>query len=174
MIIGFTCRHYKSLGRYWGCRKKTVQWRICVEVREHSVVWRSVVSVTNVSFEQTRLLSDWTERNNFMNWFVPFSAQLSSAVSMPAGSGTAATHSWIFGKRRRQRADGEGLLLTPERTLLVIRSWFSNLLHTENCCWGRDSRSCTVLKVALCHSLTQGRGVDSRSVTVPLNLALCC
>ena len=33
----------------------------------------------------------------------------------------------------------------------MIRSWFANLLHTENCRWGRDSR--TVLKVAMCHSL---------------------
>ena len=36
----------------------------------------------------------------------------------------------------------------------VIRSWFANLLHTENCRWGRDSWSHTVQKVALCHSLT--------------------
>ena len=133
-----------------------------------------VVYVANVSFEQTNLSNERTERNHFMNWFVPYAVQLSSAASMPAGSGTAVAHSWIFGERRSQHAGGEGLLLTPERTWLVIRSWFANLLHTENCRWGRNSRSRTVLKVALCHSLTHGRGVDSLSVTVLLKLALCC
>ena len=73
-----------------------------------------------------------------MNWFVPFSVQLSSAASMPAGSGTAVTHTENCEDVIHVRA--------------VIRSWFANLLHTENCRWGRDSRSRTVLKVELCHS----------------------
>ena len=95
----------------------------------------SAVSVANVSFQWTNLLSQRSEQNHFMNWFIPFSVQLSSAASMPAGSGTAVT-------------------------------------HTENC---EDViRSLTVLKVALCHPLTQGRGVGSRSVTILLKLALCC
>ena len=125
-----------------------------------ATVLLSVVSVMNVSFVRTNLLSEQCEQNHFMNWFVPFSVQLSSAASMPAGSGTAVTHTENCQDVIHIRA--------------VIRSWFANLLHTENWHWGRDSRSRTVLKVALCHSLTQGRGADSRSVTVLLKLALCC
>ena len=75
-----------------------------------------------------------------MNWFVPFSVQLSSAAIMPAGSGTAATHS----------ENCEDMI----HVHAVIRSWFAILLHTENCRWGHNSHSSTVLTVALCHSLT--------------------
>ena len=56
-------------------------------------VSNSVVSVTNVSFERTDLSSERSEQDHFMDWFVPFSVQLSSAAIMPAGSGTAVTHS---------------------------------------------------------------------------------
>ena len=103
-------------------------------------VRRLVLLVANVSFKRTKLLSERGERNHFMNWFVPFSVQLSSALSMPAWSDTAATHTENCEDVIHIRA--------------VIRSWFTNLLHTENCRWGRDSRSRTVLKVALCHSPT--------------------
>ena len=72
------------------------------------------VSVANVSFVRTNLLSEW---NHFMNWFVPFSVQLSSAAIMPAGSGTTATHSENCEDVIHIRA--------------VIRSWFANLLHTQ-------------------------------------------
>ena len=102
----------------------------------------SVVSVANVSFKRTNLLSERSERNHFMNWFAPFSVQLSSAANMAAGSGTAATHTENCEDVVHVRA--------------VIRSRFANLLHTENLRWGRDSRSRTVLKsgaVSLTHSL---------------------
>ena len=94
-------------------------------------VWNSVVSVANVSFEWTNLLSEQSEWNLLMNWFVAFSIQLSSAVIMPAGSGTAATHS----------ENCEDVILVR----VLIRSWFANLLHTENCRWGCDSfcQSCS-------------------------------
>ena len=140
--------------------KKKKKKSLCLD--RYDQTHASVVSVANVSFKRTNLLSERSERNHFMNWFLPFSVQLSSAASMPAGSGTAATHSENCEDVIQFRA--------------VIRSWFANLLHTENCHWGRDSRSRTVLKVALkvTHSLTQGRGADSRSVTVLLKLALCC
>ena len=49
----------------------------------------NVMSFANTSFKRPNLLS---ERNHFKNWFVPFSVQLSSAASMPAGSRTIATH----------------------------------------------------------------------------------
>ena len=52
----------------------------------------SVVSVANVSFKWTNLFSERSERDHFMDWFVPFSVELSSATIMLAGSGTAATH----------------------------------------------------------------------------------
>ena len=117
----------------------------------------SVVSVANVSFKRTNLFSERSERDHLMDWFVPFSVQLSSAVIMPAGSGT---HS----------ENCEDVILVHA----VIRSWFMNLLQAENWRWGRDSRSDTVLKVPLCLSLSQGRGDDSRSATVLLKLALCC
>ena len=80
-------------------------------------IHNSVVSVLNVSFKQTNLLSERSEWNHFMNWFVPFSVQLSSAVSMLAESGTAATHTENCEDVTHVRA--------------VIRSWFANLLHTE-------------------------------------------
>ena len=92
----------------------------------------------NVSFKRPNLLSEQSKRNHFKNWFVPFSVHLSSAASMPAGRGTAVTHTENCEDVIHVRA--------------VIRSWFVNLLHTENCRWGHDSRSHTVLKVALCHS----------------------
>ena len=64
-----------------------------------------------------------------MDWFVPFSVQLSSAVSMPAGSGTAATHS----------ENCQDVILIRA----VIRSWYTNLLQAENWHWRSDSRSRT-------------------------------
>ena len=105
-----------------------------------SMVWVSVVSVVNVLFKLTNLLSERSEQNHFVNWFVPFSVQLSSAASVPVRSGTAVTHTENCEEVIHVRA--------------VLRSWCDNLLHTENCRWGRNSRSGTVLKVALCHSLT--------------------
>ena len=120
------------------------------------LVLPSVVSVANVLFEWTNLFS---ERNHFrtdlflsqFSWAQPWSCR--PRVELP----------WLT-------ENCKDVILVRA----VIRSWFANLLHTENWRWGRDSRSRTVLKVALCHSLTQGRGVDSRSVTVLLKLALCC
>ena len=96
------------------------------------------VSVVNMSFKWMNLLSERSERNHFKNWFIPFSVQLSSATSMPARSGTAATHI----------ENCEDVI----HIRTVIRSWFTNLLHTENCRWGPDSRSRTV--PTLCQSLT--------------------
>ena len=79
----------------------------------------SVMSVTNVLFKQTNLLSEWSDRDHFMNWFVPFLVQLSSAASMLARSGTAETYTEKCEDVIHVRA--------------VILSWFANLLHTENC-----------------------------------------
>ena len=56
-----------------------------------------------------------------------FWVELSSAASMLVGSGTAATHTENCEDVIHVRA--------------VICSWFTNLLHTENCRWGRESRS---------------------------------
>ena len=124
--------------------------------------WSSVVSVANVSFEQTNLLSEQTERNHFMNWFIPFSVQLSSAASMPAGSLTAVTAS--------QRS---------VRTWFRFALWFVHDSRTY--CTQRTIAEDVILVHVLCwkwrcvtQPLTQGRGVDSRPVTVLLKLALCC
>ena len=119
----------------------------------------SVVSFANMLFKQMNLLS---ERNHFKNWFVPLSVQLSSAASMPAGSGTAATH----------RENCEYVI---HIRALCVRSWFVNLLHTENCRWGRDSRACTVLKVVLCYSPThtgQRSWVTSSNCTAKISAVL--
>ena len=132
-------------------------------------------------FERTNLLSERIERNHFMNWFVPFSVQLSSAAIMPARSGTAATHSWIFGERRSQRAGGDSFACTRR----IVRTWFTFVLwfihDLQTYCTQRTVTEDMILVHALCwkwhcvtHSLTQGRGVDSRSVTLLLKLALCC
>ena len=67
----------------------------------------SVVSVTNVLFERTSILSEWTERNQFMNWFIPLTVQLSSAA-------------WIFSERCSQRAGGDSLACA-QRT---AKTWF--------------------------------------------------
>ena len=127
--------------QHWCLSRERQRARERVSERERvSFGLCSVVTVPNMLFERTNHLSGRSERNHFMNWFVPFSVQLSSAASMPAGSGTAATHTENCKDVVHVRA--------------VIRSWFVNLLHIENCCWGCDSHSHTVLKVALCHSLT--------------------
>ena len=108
------------------------------------------VSVANVSFKRTNLLSERSERNHFMNWFVPFSVQLRSDASMPAGSGTAATHSWIFCKRCSQRAGGDSLACT-QRT---VRTWFTFALwfvhDSRTYCTQRTVAEDVILVHALC------------------------
>ena len=56
----------------------------------------------------------------------------------------------------------------------LLRTWimFSLSLTHDSCRWGRDSHSRTVLKVALCHSLTQGRGVAFSNRTAKISTVL--
>ena len=118
-----------------------------------NVTVASVVSDANVLFKQTNLLSEWTERDHFMNWFVLFSVQLSSTASMPAGVRVRVSAANPTLLRLTHTENCEDVI----HVRAVIRSWFANLLHTENCGWGHDFHSRTVLKVALCHSLA-GQG----------------